>query len=61
MKIPDAKAALDGKSIDVALLAGPTAYKQKQGYNLVTNGKGLTDAVIAVAVTENSTMSIKKI
>ena len=53
MKIPDAKAALDGNSIDVALLAGPTAYKAgKQGYNLVTNGKGLTDAVIAVAVTE---------
>ena len=53
MKIPDAKAALDGKSIDVALLAGPTAYKAgKQGYNLVTDGKGLTDAVIAVAVTE---------
>ena len=53
MAIPDAKAALDGKSIDVALLAGPTAYKaNKQGYNLVTNGKGLTDAVIAVAVTE---------
>ena len=52
MSIPDAKAALDGKSIDVALLAGPTAYKAgKQGYNLVTNGKGLTDAVIAVAVT----------
>ena len=53
MAIPDAKAALDGKSIDVALLAGPTAYKAgQQGYNLVTNGKGLTDAVIAVAVTE---------
>ena len=52
MSIPDAKAALDGKSVDVALLAGPTAYKaSKQGYNLVTNGKGLTDAVIAVAVT----------
>ena len=53
MAIPDAKAALDGKSADVALLAGPTAYQaQKDGYNLVTNGKGLTDAVIAVAVTE---------
>ena len=53
MSIPDAKAALDGKSVDVALLAGPTAYKAgKQGYNLVTNWKGLTDAVIAVAVTE---------
>ena len=46
--------ALDGKSADVALLAGPTAYKAKQqGYNLVTNGKGLTDAVIAVAVRED--------
>lgn len=53
MAIPDAKAALDGKSADVALLAGPTAYKAgQQGYNLVTNGKGLTDAVIAVAVTD---------
>lgn len=54
MSIADAKAALDGKSIDVALLAGPTAYKAtQQGYNLVTNGKGLTDAVIAVAVRED--------
>ena len=54
MSIPDAKAALDGKSADVALLAGPTAYKAKQqGYNLVTNGKGLTDAVIAVAVRQD--------
>ncbi len=54
MSIPDAKAALDGGSIDVALLAGPTAYKAKeQGYHLVTNGKGLTDAVIAVAVRED--------
>ena len=54
MSIPDAKAALDGKSIDAALVAGPTAYKAKeQGYNLVTNGKGLTDAVIAVAVRED--------
>ncbi|MEE0880838.1 MAG: aliphatic sulfonate ABC transporter substrate-binding protein [Turicibacter sp.] len=54
MSIPDAKAALDGNSIDVALLAGPTAYKAKeQGYNLVTNGKGLTDALIAVAVSED--------
>ena len=53
MPIPEAKAGLDGKSVDVALLAGPTAYKAgKEGYNLVTNGKGLTDAVIAVAVTE---------
>lgn len=54
MSIPDAKAALDGGSVDAALVAGPTAYKAKQqGYNLVTNGQGLTDAVIAVAVTED--------
>lgn len=54
MSISDAKAALDGKSADVALLAGPTAYKAKQqGYNLVANGQGLTDAVIAVAVRED--------
>ena len=50
--LTEARAALETKDIDVALLAGPTAYKAgKQGYNLVTNGKGLTDAVIAVAVT----------
>ena len=54
MSIPDAKAAIDGGSIDAALLAGPTAYKAKQqGLNLVTNGKGLTDAIIAVAVRED--------
>ncbi|WP_455715536.1 ABC transporter substrate-binding protein [Anaerosporobacter sp.] len=54
MSIPDAKAALDGGSIDAALVAGPTAYvSQQQGYNLVTNGAGLTDAIIAVAVRED--------
>lgn len=54
MSIADAKSALDGNSVDVALLAGPVAYKaDKQGYNLVTNGAGLTDAVIAVAVRED--------
>ena len=54
MSIADAKAALDGGSVDAALIAGPTAYKaNKQGYNLVTNGAGLTDAVIAVAVRED--------
>lgn len=54
MSIADAKAALDGGSIDAALVAGPTAYVAKnQGYNLVTNGEGLTDALIAVAVRED--------
>lgn len=53
MTIPDTKAALDGGSIDVGLLAGATAYQaEQQGYKLVTNGKGYIDAIIAVAVTE---------
>jgi len=53
MSIPDAKAALDGGSIDVALVAGATAYQsQQQGYHLVADGEGLIDAIIAVAVTE---------
>lgn len=53
MTIPDAKAALDGGSIDVALVAGATAYQsEKQGYHLVADGEGLIDAIIAVAVTE---------
>lgn len=53
MTIPDTKAALDGGSIDVALLAGAAAYQaEQQGYHLVTNGEDLIDAIIAVAVTE---------
>ena len=53
MSIPEAKAALDGSSIDVAMVAGPTAYVAKQqGYNLVADGEGLIDAIIAVAVTD---------
>lgn len=53
MSIPEAKAALDGGSIDVALLAGATAYNaDQQGYHLVADGEGLINAIIAVAVTE---------
>ena len=53
MTIPDAKAALDGGRIDVALLAGATAYQAgQQGYHLVTDGAGLIDALIVVAVTD---------
>lgn len=53
MSIPDAKAALDGGSIDAALVAGGAAYQAaQQGYHLVTDGEGLIDAIIAVAVTE---------
>lgn len=52
MSIPDAKAALEGGRVDVALLAGATAYQAKQqGYHLVADGEGLIDAIIAVAVT----------
>ena len=41
MSIPDAKAGLDGGSVDVALVAGATAYNAgKQGYHLVADGEG---------------------
>ena len=53
MSIPEAKAGLDGGSVDVAMLAGAAAYTAKQqGNNLVTDGTGLVDALIAVAVTD---------
>lgn len=51
MSIPDALAGLEGGSLDVAMLAGPTAYQAEQaGYHLVADGEGLIDADIAVAV-----------
>jgi sulfonate transport system substrate-binding protein len=53
MSIPEAKAGLDGGSVDVAMLAGAAAYTAKlQGHSLVADGTGLVDAIIAVAVTE---------
>lgn len=53
MSIPDAKAGLDGGSVDVALLAGATAYNaEQQGYHLVAGGEGLISALIAVATTQ---------
>ena len=53
MGIPDAKAGLDGGSVDVALIAGPTAYMaEQQGYHKVTDGEGLISAIIAVCVTQ---------
>lgn len=52
MGIPEAKAALDGGSADVAMLGGAAAYNAaKQGYHLVTDGEGLIQAIIAVCVT----------
>lgn len=53
MSIPDTKAGLDGGSVDVALLAGATAYNaEQQGYHLVADGDGLISALIAVATTQ---------
>lgn len=54
MAIPDAKAGLDGGSVDVALIAGPAAYQAKeQGYHMVADGQGLIKAIIAVAVRQD--------
>lgn len=50
MGIPDAQAALAGGSVDAALLAGPVAYNmEKDGFPIITDGTGLTEATIVVA------------
>lgn len=50
MGIPDAQAALAGGSVDAALLAGPVAYNmEKDGFLVITDGTGLTEATIVVA------------
>ena len=50
MGIPDSQAALVGGSVDAALLAGPAAYNmEKDGYAVVTDGEGLTEASIVTA------------
>lgn len=52
MGIPDSQAALVGGSVDAALLAGPSAYNmEKDGFNVVTDGEGLTEASIVTATT----------
>ncbi len=54
MGIPDAQAALAGGSVDAALLAGPTAYNmEKDGFTVITDGTGLTEATIVVAASGN--------
>ena len=54
MDIPSAQAALVAGEIDFALLAGPTAYNMIQdGYEVVTDGKGLVDGTIVVATSED--------
>lgn len=53
MGIPEAQAALAGGSADAALIAGPAAYNaQKEGYHIVTDGEGLTEATIVVATSQ---------
>jgi len=53
MDIPNAKAALDNGSIDIALLAGPAAYNAELAGNyIVATGEGLIDPVIVSATSE---------
>lgn len=53
MDIPSAQAALEGGSVDCALIAGPAAYNTiKAGKHLVTNGDGLIAATILTATSQ---------
>ena len=50
MDIPSSQAALVGGSVDAALIAGPAAYNmEKDGFPIITDGEGLTEATIVVA------------
>lgn len=51
MEIPAAFAALNNRSIDAALLAGPAALKAiKSGDRVIANGEGIVDGTIVTAV-----------
>lgn len=51
--IPESYAALSSGSVDMALLAGPSAYNTaKEGYNIVATGENLIEPVIVVATSE---------
>lgn len=53
MGIPESYAALSSGSVDMALLAGPSAYNTtKERYNIVTTGKNLIEPVVVVATSE---------
>lgn len=53
MDIPSSLAALEGGSVDVALLAGANAYNcMKAGKHLITTGKDLIAATILTATTQ---------
>jgi sulfonate transport system substrate-binding protein len=50
MGIPQARAALEGGSVQAALLAGPVAYSaQNSGLNVVTTGEGLVSGLTLTA------------
>lgn len=50
MGLPQARAALEGGSVDAALLAGPLAYTaEKQGLHVVTDGTGLVSGLTLTA------------
>ncbi len=54
MGLPQAQAALEGGSVDCALLAGPLAYAaQKSGKHLVTNGEGLVSGLTLIATSKD--------
>lgn len=54
MKLPEGFSALNNKSVDAALLAGPIALKAiKSGCRVVTNGEGIVDGTIVIAVSGN--------
>ena len=53
MDIPSSLAALEGNSVDVALLAGANAYNCMQaGKHLITTGEGLMAATVLTATTQ---------
>lgn len=53
MAIPDALAALEGGSIDAALLAGPVAHNaEKSGKHMVVDGENLIAGTILTATTQ---------
>lgn len=54
MGLPDAQAALENGSVDVALLAGPLAYNAtKAGFHKITDGQGYTSALIVTAASKS--------
>ena len=54
MDIPSSAAALEGRSIDAALLAGPVALKAMDaGARLITDGQGLVDGLLLSVVSKD--------